>query len=197
MKDQETAAARREGDQLRRELLDAAAELASSPRSVAIPSLRAVARACSVSPAAVYRHFPSQHSLTRALLKEQYGRFERLVLEQDDPATSPRDRLRALSMAYVRWGLANPGMYQLVFESADQLPPQAAYHAASTELYERIFALIDMLELTARTATRTPRDVAVDRLAIGLHGIVSLAIHKAGERWTVPLEELVEEFLPH
>lgn len=192
----EPSNSRREGDQLRGELLEAAAQLASGPRPVAIPSLRAVARACSVSPAAVYRHFPSQHALTRALLKEEYGRFERLVLAQDDTDAPPRERLRALSLAYVRWGLENPGMYQLVFESADQLPPEAAYHSASTELYERMFALIDALGLTTRTANRTPREVAVDRIAIGLHGIVSLAIHKAGERWTVPLEELVEEFLP-
>lgn len=188
--------ARREGDQLRGELLAAAAALASGPHPVAIPSLRAVARACDVSAAAVYRHFPSQHALMHALLREEFGRVERLVLSQDDPDAPPRDRLRALALAYARWGLENPGMYQLLFESADQLPPEAAYHAASTELYDRMFALIDALELTERTPSRTPRDVAVDRLAIGLHGIVSLAIHKAGTRWTVPLEELVEDFLP-
>ncbi|UDF12270.1 TetR/AcrR family transcriptional regulator [Antiquaquibacter oligotrophicus] len=189
-------AARREGDQLRGELLAAAAALASGPHPVAIPSLRAVARACSVSAAAVYRHFPSQHALMHAVLQEEYGRFERVVLAQDDPNGSPRARLRALSLAYVRWGLDNPGMYQLLFESADQLPPEAAFHSASTELYDRMFALIDALDLSIRTAHRTPRDVAVDRLAIGLHGIVSLAIHKAGTRWTVPIEELVEDFLP-
>lgn len=187
---------RREGDQLRGELLAAAAALAVGPHPVAIPSLRAVARACSVSAAAVYRHFPSQHALMHALLQEEYGRFERLVLAQDDPDSHPRDRLRALSLAYVRWGLEHPGMYQLLFESADQLPPEAAFHSASNELYDRMFALIDALNLTTRTAHRSPRDVAVDRLAIGLHGIVSLAIHKAGTRWTVPVEELVEDFLP-
>lgn len=192
-----TSPARREGDQLRGELLAAASQLASGPRPVAIPSLRAVARACNVSAAAVYRHFPSQHALTHAVLEAEYGRFEATVLGDDDLEAPPLDRLRALALAYVRWGLANPGMYQLLFESADQLAPEAAFHNAESELYSRMFALIDAVGPTTGTATRSAREVAVDRIAIGLHGIVSLAIHKAGERWTTPLAELIEDYLPH
>jgi hypothetical protein len=47
------------------------------------------------------------------------GQFEQVcaVMEAaDDPAADTEDRLFAVLRAYVRWGLENPGAYQLVFE---------------------------------------------------------------------------------
>lgn len=190
------APARREGDQLRGELLAAASRLVSGPRPVAVPSLRAVARECSVSAAAVYRHFPSQNALTWAVLKQEYQRFEATLLRIDDPAAGPRARLRALSLGYVRWGLENPGPYQLLFESAEQLDPEAAYHGAENELNRRMHELLDALDLPTRQDGVSARMVAAERLSAGLHGIVSLAIHKKEQRWTVPIEDLVDGFLP-
>ena len=134
---------RREGDQLRGELLRAAAALAAGPRPVAIPSLRAVARACDVSAAAVYRHFSSQSALTRALLATQYEAFEAAVLHGDDPTQGAGDRARRLVRAYVRWGLTNPGMYQLLFESADQLGADSGigdFTHETTELAQKLIA---------------------------------------------------------
>ena len=113
--------ARREGDQLREELLASAAALAAGPRPVAVPSLRAVARACGVSATAVYRHFPSQSALTRAVLVAEHAAFVRAVLAADDASADPASRLRRLAAGYVAWGTTHPGPYQLLFESADQL----------------------------------------------------------------------------
>ncbi len=191
-----TPPVRREGDQLRGELLAAASRLSAGPRPVAIPSLRAVARECSVSAAAVYRHFPSQNALTWAVLKDEYYRFEATLLDIDDPAADPLTRLRALSLGYVGWGLDNPGIYQLLFESAEQLDPDAAYHGATNELYRRLDALLDALELGRAPDGIDARALAGERLMAGLHGVVSLAIHKSGQRWTVPIEHLVDGFLP-
>lgn len=187
---------RREGDQLRGELLAAAARLSAGPRPVAVPSLRAIARECSVSAAAVYRYFPSQSALTWAVLKDEYYRFEAILLDIDDPTADPLTRLRTLSLAYVSWGLENPGSYQLLFESAEQLAPEAAYHGATNDLYRRMYALLDALDLPQEPEGVSARMLVAERLMAGLHGIVSLAIHRSGERWTVPLERLIDCFLP-
>ena len=187
---------RREGDQLRGELLAAASRLSAGPRPVAVPSLRAVARECSVSAAAVYRHFPSQSALTWAVLKDEYYRLEATLLEIDDPAADPIVRLRTLALGYVSWGLENPGIYQLLFESAEQLDPDAAYHGAENELYRRMYELLDALDLPWPPGGVSARMLAAERLMAGLHGIVSLAIHRNGQRWTIPLDRLIDEFLP-
>ena len=161
---------RREGDQLRGELLAAAAELASGPRPVAIPSLRAIARACDVSAAAVYRHFPSQAYLNRALLLRVHLAFEEAVLGHDEPCLTAAERLSAMARAYVRWGLDHPGMYQLLFESKDQLDEESSIDDVSGRL----------LSLGAELLGGEDQ---VERLWTGLHGIVSLRLHKPHAPW--------------
>ena len=161
---------RREGDQLRGELLAAAAELASGPRPIAIPSLRAIARACDVSAAAVYRHFPSQAHLNRALLARVHTAFEEAVLRHDDPSRTAQERLSAMARAYVRWGLEHPGMYQLLLESKDQLDEESSIGDVSDQL----------LPLGAELLGGTDK---AERLWAGLHGIVSLRLHKPRAPW--------------
>jgi AcrR family transcriptional regulator len=176
-------------------LLTAATELAAGPRPVTIPSLRAVARAVGVSATAVYRHFPSQAALTRALLESEHERFQREVLAHDDQQAPAGDRLARLALAYVEWGRRNPGPYQLLFESADQLDEGCAYHHAHTELYDEVTVLLRALE---QPSGGHPDQVQrwSERLLAGLHGIVSLTIHKPTLTWATPISDLVEDCLP-
>ena len=186
---------RREGDQLRDELLAAATALTESPRPVAIPSLRAVARACGVSATAVYRHFPSRSALTRAVLTAENVRFGRAVLGADEPGAEPAERLRRLAAAYVRWGAASPGLYQLLFESADQLGDDWPVVATSEALTGHITTL-----LTARDGAgphAVPAALAAERLWVGLHGLVSLRLHKPGHPWAGDLGAEVDRLLGH
>ena len=186
---------RREGDQLRGELLLAAAALASGPRPVAIPSLRAVARACDVSAAAVYRHFSSQSALTKALLTAQYESFETAVLDGDQSQAHPYDRLQRLARAYVRWGLDNPGMYQLLFESADQLGDDGLGDVShrTTALAEELLTAWNDQGGTAITSTTAAHQT--ERFWFALHGSVSLRIHKPGQQWLTEPEAEAERLV--
>lgn len=189
--------ARRVGDQLRGELLEAAARLAAGPRPVAIPSLRAVARACGVTAPAVYRHFPSQNALTRALLVTEYNAFERIVLADDDEADAPPERLRRLARAYVTWGLANPGMYQLLFESADQIDDECSLTGASDELARRLTGLLNAIAAQGGAPADAGHDpVVLEHLVVGLHGLVSLRIHKPTHPWVNDPDMVIESLLP-
>lgn len=184
---------RREGDQLRGELLAAATSLVAGPRAVAVPSLRAVARACGVSATAVYRHFPSQSALTRAVLLAEHAAFVRAVLAADDRAAPPAARLRQLAAGYVRWGLDNPGPYQLLFESADQLGADWAVLGASDEVTERLTEVVATLAKGGAPATSP--EVAGERLWTRLHGLVSLRVHKPGHAWATDPDTEVAHLL--
>lgn len=184
---------RRGGDQLGGELLAAATALAGEPRPVTIPSLRAVARACGVSATAVYRHFPSQSALTRAVLVAAHAAFGAAVLSADDTSAEPAQRLRRLAARYVEWGIAHPGLYQLLFESADQLGQDWAVVGASDEVTGRMIALLAARDGTGPGAVLTA--LAGERLWSGLHGLVSLRLHKPDHPWGADVPDEVDHLL--
>jgi AcrR family transcriptional regulator len=76
-------------------------------------SLRALARDVGVSATAVYRHFPDKRALLGAMALAglaQLGEMQqRAAMEAGDQAFSATGR------AYVRFALANPGLFRLVF----------------------------------------------------------------------------------
>lgn len=169
------------GDQLRAQLVAAASELLLSPQSVALPSLRAVARACDVSPAAVYLHFDSQKALIDAVIDTQLASLGAAVRAAPE---HPDGAIVAFGLAYADWALEHPGAYQLLFESADRLGMgEGDHHASGDELIAGATAL-----LTATTSNREPRRLALS-LWSALHGVVSLRLHKPHMDWEVALDE--------
>jgi len=78
-------------------------------------SLRALAREVGVSPTAVYRHFPDKQALLGALAAEgieQLGQYQQAAAAG---AEGNSDAFGATGRAYVRWALANPALFRLVF----------------------------------------------------------------------------------
>jgi AcrR family transcriptional regulator len=171
---------------LRDDLLAAAGELAVRPRPAAIPSLRSVAKACGVTPTAVYRHFPSQTALTHAMLAAYDEAFAQAVIAADEPGRPPRERLLLMAQAWVSWALANPGYYQLLFESADELGDDYLTPGATDRLSERAAELLGADPGTAAT---------IEDLLAALHGIASLRIHKPNFAWTAGPEDQVARIL--
>lgn len=99
-----------------------------------------------------------------------------------------------MAVAYVDWGLGNPGPYQLLFESADQLGPDWAVVGAADQVTERLAEV-----LSARTGERssTPPEAVGERLWTRLHGLVSLRVHKPEHVWANALECEVARLLEH
>src|SRR4051794_22103421 len=101
---------------LRRTLLDAALGIVEKAGPGAL-SLRELARRAGVSHAAPYRHFPSREALLGALAVEG---FRGLGAEMQACAGDERDplpRFRALGLAYVRYAVAHPGHFKVMFSS--------------------------------------------------------------------------------
>jgi AcrR family transcriptional regulator len=78
-------------------------------------SLREIARNTGVSATAIYRHFPDKGSLLAALASAGYAK---LAFEQSSVAgKGGADRFAAAGQAYVRFALANPALFRLMFAS--------------------------------------------------------------------------------
>jgi AcrR family transcriptional regulator len=78
-------------------------------------SLREVARNVGVSAPAVYRHFPDKAAFLRALAMEGLQRLGRA--QGDVSRAGGAGGFAASGQAYVRFALANPGLFRLIFTS--------------------------------------------------------------------------------
>ena len=99
---------------LRTALLAEGLRLVESAGAEAI-SLREVARAAGVSATSVYRHFPDKRALMTALAQEGVRRLGEAQQEAAAGAGGGTDAFSAVGCAYVRFALANPGLFRLTF----------------------------------------------------------------------------------
>lgn len=114
---------------LRNALVDAASELARGGGPEAVV-LREAARRVGVSPTAAYRHFANQADLLQAVKDEGQRRLadtmEKAIAETGPPGAVPAEaakaRLTALGLGYVRFAVAEPGMYRAAFCRVEQDP---------------------------------------------------------------------------
>jgi AcrR family transcriptional regulator len=102
---------------LRRTLLSTALQMAEE-EDVSALTLREVARRAKVTHSAPYHHFPTRAALLAALAEEG---FRALYTEQLQAAAKagadPVARLRVLGTAYVRFAVAHPGYFRVMYRS--------------------------------------------------------------------------------
>jgi len=101
---------------LRRALVDAALTLVSQG-GLAPLTLRQVARAALVSPAAPYAHFADKSALLAAVAEEGFHALARSMRASAARHRRPRARLEAMGVAYVRFAVAHPAHFQVMFSS--------------------------------------------------------------------------------
>ncbi|MBA4161689.1 MAG: TetR family transcriptional regulator [Novosphingobium sp.] len=83
-------------------------------------SLRQLARDVGVSPTAVYRHFPDKDALMSALAEAGIAQMAEWQ-KQAAQNTEGSDAFAATGRAYVRWALANPSLFRLVFGKSNEV----------------------------------------------------------------------------
>ncbi len=92
-------------------------------------SLREIARNVGVTATSVYRHFPDKDALLAALAREGLARLGTQQKEAARLAGGGSAGFTATGRAYVRFALANPGLFRLIFASAmnciEDLDPDA------------------------------------------------------------------------
>lgn len=78
-------------------------------------SLRAVARAVGVSPAAPYHHFPDKDALLAAVAAEGYRDLTAAMVARMTREKEPSRRFEATGAGYVAFATANPALFRLMF----------------------------------------------------------------------------------
>lgn len=185
---------RGQGSRLRGELLDAASALLAADGHDAKLTLRGIARAAGVAAPSVYQQFGDLDELMLELIRyhlAELGRAIATALAEVSEATAA-EQLSVISHAYVRWGLANPGPYTVVFDGKvlRQLTrEQEAAMLAGTDLF-------DVLTAITATAVVPGKDpvTAATALWTALHGVVMLRLAKPAYPWP-PLAAHVDAVL--
>lgn len=186
---------RGQGGRLRAEILTAAVSLAGRLGSVEALSLRAVAREVGITPMSIYAHFETKEELIWALIDSEFAALaERLDRAEADKA-DPVERLRARSLAYVRFGLEHPGNFLVLFGTTGRpAPPQEKpEHLPGWPAFAGFVSAIEDCVSAGRAPQVDPRSAAT-RLWAGLHGMTVLRVSKKGFPWP-SVERLVDDLL--
>lgn len=137
-------------------------------------SLREVARTVGVSATAVYRHFPDKSALMTALAHEGLGRLAAAQRAAADAAGGGPAGFAATGRAYVRFALANPALFRLIFASPVLLPADAHDEAVGSDAYSFLQAN------AAAAAADQPGDDAAQIVAVQawamVHGLAMLML---------------------
>jgi AcrR family transcriptional regulator len=128
---------------LKESLIEAAASLGASEGVEAI-TLRRVAAAARVSPAAPYHHFANKADLLAAVADEGFRRMNRAMSRAVARVkeSSDAEQLRAIGLAYIRFASRNPHYFRVMFrpELARAAQPERNKegHVAFTRLIEAV-----------------------------------------------------------
>jgi AcrR family transcriptional regulator len=105
-------------------------------------SLRGLAREVGVSATAVYRHFPDKRALLGALADAGVGMLFAAQKAAADSAGGGAKGFAATGRAYVRFAIAHPGLFRLIFTHAELAGgPELADNPAARLLRENAQAL--------------------------------------------------------
>jgi AcrR family transcriptional regulator len=174
---------------LHRALKEATAVLLSSS-GVENFSLRKAAQAAGVDPAAVYRHFADKDAL---LLEVAHDGFFALAARMEagiDAATDDEGRFRATGEAYVRFALAEPALFRLMF---GPLTANETRHLSRGPRGRGAHQIL--LDALAAVSPQAPPGqfpgAAVSAWAL-VHGLTILVLDG---RVTYPLEPLIHDVL--
>ena len=168
------AAAYHHGD-LRRALL---AETARTIRKEGVDgvTLRAVGKRLGVSRTALYRHFADKPALLAAVAREGFQAFSRDLSQAWTEAGGGRSGFRAMGAAYVRFAIANPSHYRVMFGAFKDLcerDPELAADANAS--FKVLLDAVVTLQTDGLLRADPPQRLA-RYIWAAVHGVAMLAI---------------------
>ncbi|MGB5812463.1 MAG: TetR/AcrR family transcriptional regulator [Polyangiales bacterium] len=154
-------------------------------------TLRSLAAELGVSPMTPYRYFENKEELFAMVRADAFRRFADAQRDASALPADPAESLQALGMAYVRFALAQPSAYRIMFEL--QQAPAGTYEALERE-QARAFSFLHAAVQGAIDAGLMDGDPLhqAHMMWAKVHGLVSL--HLAGKLGMgCTLEDLLPE----
>lgn len=185
-----TRSPRGSGEQLRGEIIDAAALLLEEHDTADAVSIRSVAQAVGVSSPAIYLHFTDKEALLDAVCGRYFDQLDDAMERAQARREHPLDRTLALGRAYVEFAIAHPAAYRFAFGHADGDRTPMVDEALHTAAFVRLTAAVhELTELgwypdPAHGADARPAAVqlALEMWTVA-HGAASLMIAKPDLPW--------------
>jgi AcrR family transcriptional regulator len=182
--------ARGQGELLREEIISAAVKMLGDLADDEALSLRAVARALSISPTSVYLYFPDRDALVLAAMQRCHEEMLQAADDAEAAHENPASRLHARILAQAAWAQQHPGLYKVMHESKVSRRPGMPFKEV---MLARTTAAV---QHCMDTGTAPPGDavtIALD-LRAAVIGMLSLRINEPDLPWP-PLAEQVGRFL--
>ena len=194
----------REKESLRQKILDAARDLFVVHGYEGV-TLRKIAESIEYAPGTIYSYFKDKEELIRALCLADWQAFEQ-SFPRDTQPSSPLAAIRGLGIAYIRFALAHPNQYRLMFMTAK---PAELHELDAETLAKRGDPTMDGYALLRRTVQGAidagllreelnDAELVAQTLWAGVHGMASLQItysdHDPWLEWA-PVEQRIEIML--
>ncbi|MDT5256193.1 MAG: hypothetical protein QOD10_1273 [Mycobacterium sp.] len=189
-----TAVARRDsyhhGD-LKRALTSAALLLVAEKGPKGF-TLTEAARRAGVSAAAPYRHFADKAELLAAVAEQGFCDLHADLVAAADVAADPRARVTELGRAYVRWAVAHPDHYRVMFGAEIDKASDPSLGVAALRAFGDLLDAITRCQEAGIVDGGDPLLVAAPLWSL-VHGVASLAI--GGELRAVGIQQDPEEMV--
>ncbi|MFB7500740.1 TetR/AcrR family transcriptional regulator [Streptomyces sp. NPDC056161] len=169
---------RGQGDRLRLEILEGAARLLSELGGEEGLTIRGVARAAGISPAAIYQHFADKSALVKGLIGYDYEQISQAMAKADESCEQDAvlERVRAQVRTYCRFVVDNPGHYRLLINHQPLAAPRTG---PMIDLVTKVAAAFERCE-RAGVRLRMPARRAAVLVFTAAHGRVALW-HASGD----------------
>lgn len=160
-------------------------------------SIRAIVNEVGVSPPALYLHFEDKDDLFFAVCERRFADFDKVLEAAAEGIDDPVDRLRALGMAYARYGLDHAEQYQILFgPDAPGNTMKSSLDADSAGM-KAMGLLIEAVTEAMESGRFRPGDVMLTAMTIwsAVHGLVMLYLYDPAGHAPVdmPAAELVQQ----
>lgn len=169
-----------------------AAESVLADRGVDGFSLRETARRAGVSPAAPAHHFGDTKGLLTALATEAFRQFGD-ALEAGDVGHDRTERIRSQGRAYVRFALAEPAKFDLMWRYALTDRDNSDYREASSRAFTILDRLVRGEDVTAHDDISAAPSIACWSI---VHGFARLALDGVFGTGPGEAEQAAETLLP-
>ncbi len=195
---------RGQGGRLRGELIAAARQQLNRAGAESDLTIRSVTRTAGVHPQAFYLHFDSLDQLLYAVYTAEFAELIKELQAAVATADPGEPALRAVSLAYARFAMAQPARYRLLMSVPGQ--PHPDWEPEHFPGSPALSLLTDTLEASrprqpdragatsadaqAGPGRHGPRECAV-LLWASLHGLVSLRVSRPAFPWP-PIDEQVD-----
>jgi AcrR family transcriptional regulator len=160
---------------LRRALLD---EALATIRNEGVDrlTLREIGARLGVSRTALYRHFADKRALLSSVATEGFRNLRQELIAAWESGGLGRDAFQAMGVAYVRFAVANPSHYRVMFGSF--VDPQDQDRELAAEAEGAFQSLVDaLMELQRARVVRADDAVQMARFVWSVvHGVAMLGI---------------------